>query len=74
MNYKFPDAGTEPSSAYCLQQPAQPKVFQCLLIYASGLPNREYGVDFSYNRGGKSGFMKVKVDPLDNAFASRSLL
>ena len=74
MKYDFPDSGTEPSSAYCLQQPAQPAVFQCLLIYASGLPNEEYRVNFKYNRGGKDGFMEVEVDPLDNAFASRSLL
>ena len=74
MKYEFPDAGTAPDSAYCLQQAVRPRMFQCLLIYSSGLPNEEYRVHFSYNREGKSGFMEVKVDPLANPFASRSLL
>lgn len=39
MKYSFPDSHTNPDSAYCNQQPAQPKIFQCLLIYSSGLPN-----------------------------------
>ena len=39
MQYSFPDSGTNPDSAYCSQQPTQPKIFQCLIIYSSGLPN-----------------------------------
>ena len=74
MKYQFPNPATAPSSAYCLQQPAQPKVFQCLLIYSSGVPNLKFDVTFDYNKNGKSGHMKLEVDPLSNGFASRSLL
>ena len=74
MKYKFPNSGSAPTSAYCLQQPAQPAVFQCLLIYSSGVPNLEFDVIFDYNKDGKSGHLKVEVDRLSDDFASRSLL
>jgi len=39
MKYEFPDPLTLPTAAYCLQNLAQKKIFQCLLMYPSGIPN-----------------------------------
>lgn len=39
MQYDFPDASTTPASAYCVQNVGQKQLFQCLLLYPSGVPN-----------------------------------
>ena len=74
MQYEFVTAGTEPTSAYCVQNAQDQKMFQCLMIYPSGVPNREFMINFSFDRNGIRGSLPVKVDPLANPFASRSLL
>ena len=72
MKYTFP-AGAEPSSAYCNQKVNAFDTWECLIIYASGLPNRRYTVRFSYNYSGDSGFNNVLVDPFRSKFNTRSL-
>lgn len=52
MKYKFNDPGTDPSSAYCMQRAVNLKVYECLIIYASGVPNKKFSVNFSYNYQG----------------------
>ena len=74
MKYEFPDSGTVPTSAYCMQMVGDLQTFQCLMIYSSGLPNYPFNVDFSFNKDGKYGFLQVEVDPQAGGFASRSLL
>lgn len=74
MKYDFPNPSTLPTAAYCLQNIAQKKIFQCLLMYPSGIPIYEFPVDFSFNRQGKMGNLQVKVDPTIGGIASRSLL
>ena len=73
MKYDFPDDRTIPGSAYCVQQPGNPQLFQCLMIYGSGVPNFDFYINFSYNKDGKSGYLGLHVDPLASGFASRSL-
>ena len=74
MQYDFPTAGTEPTSAYCVQNALEKKMFQCLMIYPSGVPNQQYNINFRFNYNGDIGSLPVKVDPLANPFAARSLL
>lgn len=73
MKYTFEDATTTPSSAYCLQRVAELRTFECLLIYASGVPNKVFNPRFWYDYKGDRGSLTVKVDPLASAFQTRSL-
>lgn len=59
MKYDFPNPSTLPTIAYCLQNITNKKLFQCLLMYPSGLPLDKYYVNFSYNHEGKSGSLEV---------------
>lgn len=74
IKYNFPDRATEPTSAYCIQNSNLLDRFECLLVYASGLPNRVYKVNFSYNHQGNSGNLEVTVDPLTSRLRTRSLV
>ena len=73
MKYSFEDDSTIPTSAYCLQRVADLKTFECLLIYASGVPNKLFKARFYYNHDGDVGSKVVTVDPLSSTFSSRSL-
>ena len=53
MQYDFPDASTTPESAYCVQNVGRQQLFQCLLLYPSGVPNYEFNVNFSYDYQGE---------------------
>jgi len=58
----FP-SGPKPT-VYCSQRPSPNlDTFDCLLIYPSGVPNTQFGVNFSYNYQGKTGSTSVTVDP-----------
>lgn len=58
----FP-SGAKPT-VYCSQRPSPNlDTFDCLLIYASGVPLGLFNVDFSYNKDGISGQVTVQVDP-----------
>jgi hypothetical protein len=59
----FP-SGVKPT-VYCAQRnsPAL-DTFDCLLIYPSGVPNKKFAVNFSYNFQGRTGAATVNVDPL----------
>lgn len=52
IKYRFMSPDTEPTSAYCLQSPSSLLEFKCLIIYASGVPNKEFEVEFSFERDG----------------------
>ncbi len=49
IKYEFQDPSTQPSSAYCSQRATNLKQFECLMIYASGVPNKIFSIKFSYN-------------------------
>jgi len=49
MKYEFKNQQTLPAAAYCLQNIAQKKIFQCLFIYPSGIPDNNFKVNFSFN-------------------------
>jgi hypothetical protein len=59
----FP-TGPKPT-VYCSQRNSPNlDMFDCLLIYPSGVPNRQFSVDFSYNFQSKSASTTVQVNPL----------
>jgi hypothetical protein len=52
-------------TVYCAQRNTPNlDTFDCLLIYPSGVPNRKFNVDFSFNYQGRTGKRTVTVDPL----------
>ena len=57
---------------YCSQRAApELDLFDCLLIYPSGVPNSDFKVDFSFDDGPlKRASLQVEVDPLTATFAS----
>jgi hypothetical protein len=56
--------GPKPT-VYCTQRNSPNlDMFDCLLIYPSGVPNKQFSVDFSYNFQLKSASTSVKVNPL----------
>ena len=59
MKYEFKNQQTLPAAAYCLQNIAQKKIFQCLFIYPSGIPDNNFKVNFSFNHEDKSGKLTV---------------
>lgn len=73
IKYSFPDPATSPSSVFCVQSNSDTKVFQCLCIYASGVPNRAFDANFEYNFQGKTGFYRANIDPLSSPLSTRSL-
>jgi len=56
---------TPKPTVYCAQR-ASPSLdsFDCLMIFPSGVPNKKFTVNFSYNYQGRSGATTVNVDPL----------
>lgn len=73
IKYSFADRSTEPTSAYCIQSATALDRWECLMLYASGVPNKAFTVNFSYNYGGDTGFINVPINPLTNPFRTRSL-
>lgn len=73
MKYTFPDPSTIPNSVFCSQKVNNLKTFECLLVYASGIPNRSYTVNFSFDYKGDTGFLAANINPLNNTFQTRSL-
>lgn len=56
-------SGPKPT-VYCSQRPSPNlDLFDCLMIYPSGVPNVNFSVNFSYNYQGKTGAVTVTVDP-----------
>ena len=74
--FNFPDETTMKSfiqaefpkskrpNMYCIQQ-GYPylNVFDCLLIYASGIPNTIFSINFSYNYQGHAAKLTISVNP-----------
>ena len=70
MKVEFP-SGPKPT-VYCSQKPNPDlNLFDCLLIYPSGVSNNVFDVKFSYNYQGKSGSTTVSVDALSAISNSR---
>lgn len=51
-------------TTYCVQQKIDLSLFDCLMIYPSGIPNTKFTVTFSYSKDGYSGNTTVTIDPL----------
>ena len=51
-------------TVYCAQRNLDFSLFDCLLIYPSGVPNNKLSVTFSYDYQGKKGSAIVTIDPL----------
>ena len=64
--------GVKPT-VYCIQK-GSPELnkFDCLLIYPSGIPNRQFTIKFSYNYQGQSAQTFVTVNPFNTINAQRS--
>lgn len=73
IKYSFPDRSTEPTSVYCVQSASALNRFECLLVYMSGIVNKPYVVNFSYNFQSLSGACQVPVDPTRSSIRTRSL-
>jgi hypothetical protein len=62
----FP-SGAKPT-VYCSQKNSPNlDIFDCLLIYPSGVPNKPFVINFGYNYQGKSGSTSVSINPLAKA-------
>ena len=73
MKYKFYNPAAEPASAYCNQQPSQPKLFNCIFLYPSSVPLFEFVINLSFSRDSFTGNLDVSVDYKQSSFAIRSL-
>jgi cysteine-rich repeat protein len=67
---RFPDSKLVPT-VYCTLNETAANVFDCLIIYSSGVPNQQYKIEFSYNYGGDSGFLSVDIKPIASGIRSR---
>ena len=62
--------GFRPTS-YCMQRFNQLDLFDCLLVYPSGIPNNVLTILFSFNYQGYSAETRVTVDPLSAVLNGR---
>ena len=59
-------------TVYCAQRDSpELDLFDCLLIYPSGVPNSEFEVDFRYDFEGKRASNKITVDPFKATYNTR---
>ena len=58
---------------YCLQRVNLLDLFDCLLIYPSGIPNAIYTITFCYNYQGHSGSTDVTIDPFTSILNGRGV-
>lgn len=59
-------------SVYCMQRLAPSlDLFDCLLVYPSGVPNGKFTINFSYNYQGRAASTIVTVDPLSSILTAR---
>lgn len=64
LQASFP-SGPKPT-VYCSQRNSPNlNLFDCLLIYPSGVPNSKFQVNFFYNYQGKTGSTAVNVNPVE---------
>jgi len=57
---------------YCLQRATILDLFDCLLIYPSGIPNTMFTITFSYNYQGHFASTNVTIDPLNSVLNGRN--
>lgn len=62
MKAKF--TGCPSPTVFCAQQASKRNLFDCLLLFPSGVPNKSFTADFSYSYQSKSGSCSLSVDPL----------
>lgn len=62
MKGKF--TGCKSPALFCNQQSKTKNLFDCLLLFPSGVPNQSFTVEYSYNYEGKEGYTKIPIDPL----------
>ncbi len=65
--------GCPPPTVFCAQQANKKNLFDCLLLFPSGIPNKSFTVHFSYNYQSKSGNCSVLVDPLKSQIDKSTL-
>ena len=64
-------SGVRPT-VYCLQKDSpELDLFDCLLIYPSGVPNSLFNVTFSFNYEGQSAQTVVQIDPFSPTLSRR---
>lgn len=56
--------GIPPPSVFFSRKASDKQLFDCLLIFPSGVPNSLFQADFSYNYQGSTGKTQVAVDLL----------
>jgi cysteine-rich repeat protein len=67
----FP-SGPKPT-VYCAQRNSPNlNLFDCLLIYPSGVPNARFDVNFSFSYQGRTGSTRVSVNPLNGRSNNRN--
>jgi len=72
MKAKF--IGCNPPTLFCSQKTVPAKnLFDCLLIFPSGVPNKQFSIDFSYSYNGNSGLTTVAVDPIQAQLSQSNL-
>lgn len=58
--------GAVQPTVYCLQRAAPNlDLFDCLLIYPSGVPNQQFTIDFRFSYQGRSASVRVVVNPFN---------
>lgn len=60
----FASSAKKPT-VYCAQRNQDLSLFDCLLIYPSGVPNNKFSVTFSFDYQGKKGNAIISIDPLE---------
>ena len=63
-----------PTSAYCMQKPAKKELYDCIFLYASGVPNFKFNIDLSYSKDGLDGYLQVPIDTSQSMYSTRSLI
>jgi hypothetical protein len=71
--FKVAFDNVRPPTVFFNQHPAPKKnIFDCLLIFPSGVPTTPFTASFSYAKDGKTGSLSVPVDPLSISSPTRS--
>lgn len=61
-------------TTYCIQrQSPDLNIFDCLLIYPSGVPISAFNASFWFNYQGKTGNLTLNINPLLSGSSTRSL-
>lgn len=67
------DQEFQPASGYCRQRANSLRIFDCLFNY-NKMPERDFEIDFSYDKDGKTGALTVPIKPSKSQTKSRSFV